>query len=272
MKVGAQVRMFAAKAAALRAIDLSRQVGAAIFTNNGEIISMGSNEVPKAGGGTYWSDTEGRFDDRDYVREYDSNDRRKTQILTEILELAGLPNPKDVLASVKIKRSQFMDALEYGRIIHAEMSALCDAARLGLSVREATLFCTTFPCHMCAKHIVAAGIRRVVFLEPYPKSLTAELHGDSVMIEGSDRGRYSTYPYVEFTHFCGISPRRYREMFERIRRKDDDGKFLPWKDNIQQPTVDLKFPFYTELEQKVLEFTKNYLDPIELSIDEIAAI
>ena len=41
--------MFAAKAAALRTLDLSRQVGAAIFSADGEIISMGSNEVPKAG-------------------------------------------------------------------------------------------------------------------------------------------------------------------------------------------------------------------------------
>jgi deoxycytidylate deaminase len=57
-----------------------------------------------------------------------------------------------------------MDALEYGRIIHAEMSAICDAARLGRSIKNAVLFTTTFPCHMCAKHIVAAGITKVVFL------------------------------------------------------------------------------------------------------------
>jgi deoxycytidylate deaminase len=36
--------MFAAKAAALRTLDLSRQVGAAIFTESGEIITLGSNE------------------------------------------------------------------------------------------------------------------------------------------------------------------------------------------------------------------------------------
>jgi hypothetical protein len=118
---------------------------------------------------------------------------------------------------------------------------------------------------------VAAGISRVIFLEPYPKSLTAELHGDSVMIEGSDRGRYSAYPYVEFKHFWGISPRRYREMFERTKRKDDDGKFLAWKDNVQQPLIDLKFPFYMELEKKVFDATKSYLDSIDLSIEEIAA-
>ena len=38
------------------------------------------------------------------------------------------------------------------------------------------------------KHVVAAGIAKVVFLEPYPKSLTANFHGGSVRIEGADRG------------------------------------------------------------------------------------
>jgi deoxycytidylate deaminase len=66
---------------------------------------------------------------------------------------------------------------------------------------------------MCAKHIVAAGIAKVMFLEPYPKSLTANLHGDSVRIEGADRGRHQPYPAVEFSHFHGISHRRYRELF-----------------------------------------------------------
>jgi len=80
--------MYAAKAAALRTLDLSRQVGAAIFSRGGQIISLGSNEVPKAGGGTYWSDDE--FDDRDYVRGFDSNDRRKDETLNEILQHLSL--------------------------------------------------------------------------------------------------------------------------------------------------------------------------------------
>ena len=50
----AEYALFVAKAAALRTLDLSRQVGAAIFSTAGEIIALGSNEVPKAGGGTYW--------------------------------------------------------------------------------------------------------------------------------------------------------------------------------------------------------------------------
>ena len=44
--------LFIAKAAAMRSLDLSRQVGAAIFSENGDILALGSNEVPRAGGGS----------------------------------------------------------------------------------------------------------------------------------------------------------------------------------------------------------------------------
>jgi deoxycytidylate deaminase len=45
--------MYTARSAALRSVDLSRQVGAAIFSDTGEVITLGCNEVPKALGGTY---------------------------------------------------------------------------------------------------------------------------------------------------------------------------------------------------------------------------
>jgi deoxycytidylate deaminase len=69
-----------------------------------------------------------------------------------------------------LRKSKVMDLLEFGRIIHAEMSAITDAARLGIEIKDSTLYCTTFPCQICAKHIVAAGLDTVVCLEPYPKS------------------------------------------------------------------------------------------------------
>ena len=69
--------------------------------------------------------------------------------------------------------------LEFKCIIHAEMSAISDAARKGVAIQGATLYSTTFPCHLCAKHIVASGIKRVVYLEPYPKSYANALHGES---------------------------------------------------------------------------------------------
>jgi deoxycytidylate deaminase len=155
-----------AKAASLRSLDLSRQVGAAIFSKQGEVLTLGSNEVPKANGGTYWCDDP--FDDRDYKRGLDSNFKRKIEILNELLDQ---PNISDSEIIDRYRKTQFMDALEYGRMIHAEMSAVCDAARRGVSLADAVLYTTTFPCHMCAKHIVAAGISEVIFLEPTQRVL-----------------------------------------------------------------------------------------------------
>lgn len=210
--------MYLAYSAALRSLDLSRQVGAAIFRSTGEVASLGSNEVPKANGGTYWADD--KVDAREYKLKKDSNDERKEELLNEVLEIAlGKPYSLSEEVKSKLADAQFMDALEYGRIVHAEMCAITDAARLGISLAGGTLYCTTFPCHMCAKHIVASGISTVVFLEPYPKSLTADLHSDAVRIQGTSRGAYEGYPAVLFQPFCGITPRRYREIFSRTKRK-----------------------------------------------------
>jgi deoxycytidylate deaminase len=249
--------MFMAKAAALRTTDLSRQVGAAIFSKRGEIVCLGSNEVPKGTGGTYWGDD--NFDDREFRRGYDSNDKRKRELLRDLINAIDPALDKDtILARKEIEDSQFMDALEYGRIVHAEMSAIADAARLGRSLRNKILFCTTFPCHMCAKHIVASGIERVVFLEPYPKSLAADLHSDSIEIESSDRGQYATFPAVKFEHFYGITPRRYRELFERNKRKDKEGQFQPYKQGKKRPFLNIKSPFYVTFEEDII--SKTYED------------
>lgn len=239
--------MFIAKAAALRTLDLSRQVGAAIFEPEGGIISLGSNEVPKAGGGTYWCDE--IFDDREYRRGHDSNDRRKNEIISELLQILGLNNEG---ALEKLSESQFMDALEYGRIVHAEMSALTDAARMGRSVKHGRLFCTTFPCHMCAKHIVSAGVDEVIFLEPYPKSLVADLHSDSIEVEGIERGKYSNFKAVKFTHFFGVAPRRYRELFERGKRKKGQ-EFKEWLHDEARPNLSVFAPHYTALESSIVK-------------------
>src|SRR5690606_9725954 len=73
--------------------------------------------------------------------------------------------------------------LEFGRIVHAEMAAICDAATRGVSIRHGTLYCTTFPCHMCARHIIASGIDRVVYIEPYPKSRAKHLYRRAIQVD-----------------------------------------------------------------------------------------
>jgi deoxycytidylate deaminase len=94
-----------------------------------------------------------------------------------------------------INESLIGDITEYGRMVHAEMNAVVDAARLGRSVKGATLYVTTFPCHNCAKHIIAAGILKVVFIEPYPKSRTELLYGDAIASTPTE------VDAVHFSHF-----------------------------------------------------------------------
>jgi len=51
--------------------------------------------------------------------------------------------------------------------VHAEANAISYAARFGISLIGATLYCTSGPCRKCAELIVQAGIQTVVYLTPY---------------------------------------------------------------------------------------------------------
>ena len=99
----------------------------------------------------------------------------------------------------------------------------------------------------------------------YPKSLAANLHSDSVMIEGADRGMYADFEGVNFEHFDGISPRRYRELFERTSRKKS-GEFQDWINGVKQPIIDLKFPFYLILEREIVQSVTEYLSIIKMPV------
>ena len=62
---------------------------------------------------------------------------------------------------------------------HAEQNAILQAAKLGISIDGATLYCTHQPCSMCAKMIVNAGIRRVVYEQGYPDEFSLEIFGET---------------------------------------------------------------------------------------------
>lgn len=233
---------YAAKAASLRSVDLSRQVGAAITNTEGDIITIGCNEVPKYGGGNFWDDDPEDAKKRDIDQGGEANKSEVNKIVHDFIEvlrdqkLIGKKNTaKKILENEKhrkaIKKSLVSGITEYGRMVHAEMNALSDAARLGRSVKGATIYVTTYPCHNCAKHLVAAGIERIVFIEPYPKSKTESLFQDIV---AADKEKSET---VKIEHFFGISPRRYRDIFEKGSRQDDDGVIQAWYNGVQEPRL-----------------------------------
>jgi deoxycytidylate deaminase len=256
--------LYIATAASLRSVDLSRQVGAAIFSTKGEIISLGCNEVPKPSGGTYWADDDITIA-RDIEIGSDPNQDRRNEIIYDLLEKMekagflsseftsetnGQKRLERFLSDSNLLDVQITDIIEYGRIIHAEMSAISDAARLGRSTADSSLFCTTFPCHICAKHIVAAGLKRVIYLEPYPKSYAHKLHGDSITFE-----KVESSTKVLFEAFIGISPRRYRDIFEKKKRKDASGKAKEWYEGVPVPLIEDKSARYIADESQAIFVT-----------------
>ena len=62
---------------------------------------------------------------------------------------------------------------------HAEQNAIIQAARYGVNISGATLYCTHQPCLICAKMIINAGIARVVYKEGYPDEFSMKLFGEA---------------------------------------------------------------------------------------------
>ncbi|WP_235845382.1 anti-phage dCTP deaminase [Morganella psychrotolerans] len=233
--------MFMAFSASLRSADLSRQVGA-VVTNDNQILSTGANDVPAYGGGLYWPEynidnkkIEDYQDGRDYIRGFDSNKNEQTNIIDSIID--DLENDSNIeltseqLKEIKIRlrKSKIKDITEYGRVVHAEMEAVLSCARNNISTKNATLYCTTFPCHNCAKHIIASGIKRVLYIEPYPKSKALEFHNDSISLIDADKDK--KHNKVIFEPFVGVGPKSFFKLFSMnigigniIKRKDHEGK------------------------------------------------
>jgi deoxycytidylate deaminase len=256
---------YIANAASYRSLDLSRQVGAAIFGDNCELISVGCNEVPRAGGGTYWAD--GQLDYRDYALGYDSNQKVREDMTRDALvrlqkngwladrfanlkpdELVNSAFTSTSAQQAPLADSMMKDIIEYGRMVHAEMNALADAARFRRSTIGATLYCTTMPCHMCTKLVIASGIERVVYVQPYGKSLVEELFDDSVAVD-----EHPEAPKVRFDSLKGVTPNGFKRAFHKSsKRKTADGHAVSWDPTKSHPTFLSNFPYYLSLETKAV--------------------
>ncbi|TQS80871.1 MAG: cytidine deaminase [Methanomethylophilus alvi] len=79
---------------------------------------------------------------------------------------------------------------ELCRGVHAEQNAVAQAAYFGTSVKGATIYTTTFPCSLCAKILVNAGIAEIVYDEGYMDDLSKEILSETQMkirrVEGDE--------------------------------------------------------------------------------------
>jgi dCMP deaminase len=64
---------------------------------------------------------------------------------------------------------------EICRGAHAEMNAVAQAASSGTPIAGCEIYVTHEPCSICAKLLINAGCRRVVFMHPYPDELSRSL-------------------------------------------------------------------------------------------------
>jgi deoxycytidylate deaminase len=258
--------MFLAYAASLRSGDLARQVGAALTCAQGDLISLGCNDVPSPGGGLYCAD-DGDDDARDHKLRKDSNDARKDEIIDDVIlafskKFLPTRDPEEILKEARplLRETLVSDVTEFGRAVHAEMDAIITAGRTGVSFSNSTLYTTTFPCHTCTRHIIAAGVKRVVYIEPYPKSLAKELHSDAIRISGEKQKNDRRVP---FEPFLGIGPRRFFDLFSMklssgyvIERKHD-GTVVDWDQRRNsKPRVPMAPTSYLEREQ-LIQITLN---------------
>jgi deoxycytidylate deaminase len=209
------------------------------------------------------------------MRGYDSNERERNKILAGVItalvldeaEVLGDMTPEvraTLIAKYKkrLEGTGILDLTEFGRAVHAEMAALMSCARSGVVPVGGTLYCTTFPCHNCAKHIVASGLSAVVYIEPYPKSKAKDLHADAISLPDEDEDDPKSLR-VEFRAFQGVGPRRFLDLFSlslgsgrpiRRKQKDADGARLEWRRGVgSHPRLPLDPRSYLEREDAAAE-------------------
>ncbi len=88
-------------------------------------------------------------------------------------------------------------------------------------------------------------------MEPYPKSKAKQLHQNEIEIEKVTAGR------VSFIPFLGISPLRYRDIFQKGKRKIADGTAKRWMSDPPAPMIEANSSAY--IEQEAAEWGKLFV-------------
>jgi dCMP deaminase len=88
---------------------------------------------------------------------------------------SGLPHCLDVGCLRKELNVPSGQRHELCRAIHAEQNALVQAASFGASVRDAVIYSTTYPCSLCSKLLINAGIKEIIVKEGYPDEMSVEM-------------------------------------------------------------------------------------------------
>jgi cytidine deaminase len=199
--------MYVAYATSARSLAPGRHVGAALVKSS-SIIATGFNEVP----GVEFPDV---------MTGIDASELYKRGLVTDTIVrikpmLAEKYRESDDLALAEalelLQGSEVLSVIEGQRAVHAEASAIGDAAKRGIPIVGADLYVTTYPCHLCFKAAIDAGVDHVYYIDPYPKSRAAAMYPGST---------HKLVPYV------GLAPRLFMRVFKNrpVAQPDSEGRF-----------------------------------------------
>jgi deoxycytidylate deaminase len=249
--------MYKAMSAASSSACLSRQVGAVIYSQTGELIGVGANDVPKRGGGLYIQD-DASADHRCYKWQgrICHNDKRKNDLYEKIFEKLSdeelhLLTPEATLSSIKevLKKTDIKNLIEYSRAVHAEVESILSVARSHNSgIINGTMYSTTFPCHNCASLIVASGIVSVFYIEPYAKSLALNLHSDAISLRDRDRATH-----VVFLQYEGVAPKNIIRLFNHGQIRKEGGRVKVRDPRVAPPVFRAALDGFSVREQIIVQ-------------------
>ena len=223
--------MAAASIAARRSAAPRGGVGACLIDELGEVLLLGTAEVPRFKGGHYWSES------ADDARDHASDPATKVRLATvkrllTLLEYkeTGAVSLDEVAAQLLIDFDRSDNARDVGtgdlastfeslgRVVHAEMAVLCHAARRGQAVKGLTMCATASPCRQCLRHAVCSGIERIVYLGRRVSS-PPDFLADSVSTEPNAQR-------MALVAFEGIAPGAYELVFGKPP-KTSSGAYRP---------------------------------------------
>jgi|CXWL01.1.fsa_nt_gi dCMP deaminase len=206
----AEAAMAVAYTYSLRSLCIKRQVGAVIADTNGRVISVGYNENPDPVAPCIKQFTACYKDDwlhQHLEMQLQKNGSKCYKCQESIPSIAALGQtykcPKCKTSFIRMYAPD--RGMSRCTAIHAENMAIMNAA--GRNLENTILYTTTFPCAQCARQLVYAGIKEVVYVEPYPDP-------DSVRFlrELSDR---------RVRLFEGVKARAYDRVFSRVREQHE---------------------------------------------------
>lgn len=232
-----ETAMHMAYSMSVKSTCISRQVGAVIEGVNGYIIGAGWNDVGAGQVGCgyrHYEDFtnlqekylisnptgEGEFRNRlnrlgsgriqdsfCYKDEYGDYVIRK-KLLKKIMkerreELRKLNSVQKETLAQDIQKGLNVKMMQYCRALHAEENAILQTSVIGgMGVAGGIIYATVFPCELCAKKIYQANIRKVIYTEPYPRSISKD-----VFFQDGTRK-------IEFEQFEGVKSQSYFRLYK----------------------------------------------------------